>query len=107
MESIRILGTGSYLPPKILTNFDLENMGLDTTNEWIIQRTGVSERRIADPEMATSDLGYEASLKAFEMAGITVRYRFNHCDHHHAGHVLSCGCQLAASQIGCPACRDV
>jgi len=73
MESIRILGTGSYLPPKILTNFDLENMGLDTTNEWIVQRTGVSERRIADPEMATSDLGYEASLKAFEMAGITVK----------------------------------
>ncbi|UCE51609.1 MAG: ketoacyl-ACP synthase III [Desulfobacterales bacterium] len=73
MESIRILGTGSYLPPKILTNFDLENMGLDTTNEWIIQRTGVNERRIAEPEMATSDLGYEASLKAFEMAGLTVK----------------------------------
>ena len=73
MESIRILGTGSYLPPKILTNFDLEKMGLDTTNEWIVQRTGVSERRIADPEIATSDLGYEASLKAFEMAGITVK----------------------------------
>jgi 3-oxoacyl-[acyl-carrier-protein] synthase-3 len=73
MESIRILGTGSYLPPKILTNFDLENMGLDTTNEWIVQRTGVSERRIAEPDMATSDLGYEASLKAFEMAGLTVK----------------------------------
>jgi 3-oxoacyl-[acyl-carrier-protein] synthase-3 len=73
MESIRILGTGSYLPPKILTNFDLENIGLDTTDDWILQRTGVSERRIADPEMATSDLGYEASLKAFEMAGMTAK----------------------------------
>lgn len=48
-------------------------MGLDTTNEWIVQRTGVSERRIAEPDMATSDLGYEASLKAFEMAGLTVK----------------------------------
>ena len=73
MESIRILGTGSYLPPKVLTNFDFQKMGLDTTDEWIVQRTGVSERRIAEPDMATSDLGYEASLKAFEMAGITVK----------------------------------
>ena len=73
MESIRILGTGSYLPPKVLTNFDFQKMGLDTTDEWIVQRTGVSERRIAEPDRATSDLGYEASLKAFEMAGITVK----------------------------------
>ena len=48
MESIRILGTGSYLPSKILTNYELEKSGLDTTNEWIVQRTGVSERRIAE-----------------------------------------------------------
>jgi 3-oxoacyl-[acyl-carrier-protein] synthase-3 len=73
MESIRILGTGSYLPPKVLTNFDFQKMGLDTSDEWILQRTGVSERRIAEPDIATSDLGYEASLKAFEMAGITVK----------------------------------
>lgn len=73
MESIRILGTGSYLPPKVLTNFDFQKMGLDTSDEWIVQRTGVSERRIAEPDIATSDLGYEASLKAFEMAGITVK----------------------------------
>ena len=71
MESIRILGTGSFLPSKVLTNFDLENMGLDTTDEWIVQRTGVHERRIADPNMATSDLGYHASLNALEMAGLT------------------------------------
>ena len=73
MESIRILGTGSFLPSKVLTNFDLENMGLDTTDEWIVQRTGVRERRIADPDMATSDLGYHASLNAFEMAGLTAK----------------------------------
>jgi len=73
MESLRILGTGSYVPPKILTNFDLEKMGLDTSDEWISQRTGVHERRIADPDVSTSDLGYEASIKALEMAGMTAR----------------------------------
>jgi 3-oxoacyl-[acyl-carrier-protein] synthase-3 len=69
MDSVRILGTGSYLPANVLTNYDLEKSGLDTSHEWIIQRTGVSERRIADAETATSDLAYEASLKALEMAG--------------------------------------
>ncbi len=73
MESLRILGTGSYVPPKVLTNFDLEKMGLDTSDEWISQRTGVRERRIADPDVSTSDLGYAASIKALEMAGITAR----------------------------------
>jgi 3-oxoacyl-[acyl-carrier-protein] synthase-3 len=70
MESIRILGTGSYVPPKVLTNFDLENMGLDTTDEWIRQRTGVAERRVAGPDQTTADLGYEASLKALDNAGV-------------------------------------
>jgi len=69
MESIRILGTGSYLPPKVLTNYDLEKSGLDTTHEWIVQRTGVSERRMAEADITTSDLAYEASLKALAMAG--------------------------------------
>jgi 3-oxoacyl-[acyl-carrier-protein] synthase-3 len=68
MDSIRILGTGSYLPPTVLSNYDLEKSGLDTTHEWIVQRTGVSERRIAAAGVTTSDLGYEASLKALEMA---------------------------------------
>ncbi len=69
MESIRILGTGSYLPPKVLTNYDLEKSGLDTTHDWIVQRTGVSERRMAEADVTTSDLAYEASLKALAMAG--------------------------------------
>lgn len=73
MESVRILGTGSYVPPKVLTNVDLQKMGLDTTDEWIVQRTGVRERRIADPDVTTADLGYEASLKALEMAGMTAK----------------------------------
>jgi 3-oxoacyl-[acyl-carrier-protein] synthase III len=73
MESVRILGVGSYVPPRVLSNFDLEKMGLDTTDEWIVQRTGVRERRIADPDVNTSDLGREAALKAFDMAGITAK----------------------------------
>jgi len=73
MDTIRILGTGSYLPPKVLTNFDLQEMGLDTTDEWIVQRTGVSERRIAEPDVTASDLGYEAALQALDMAGMTAK----------------------------------
>jgi 3-oxoacyl-[acyl-carrier-protein] synthase-3 len=70
MDSISILGTGSYLPSKILTNYDLEKSDLNTTHEWIVQRTGVSERRIAEAGQTTSDLGHQASLRALEMAGM-------------------------------------
>lgn len=73
MSSVRILGTGSYVPPKVLTNYDLQNMGLDTTHEWIVQRTGVSERRVADPHECASDLGLEASRKALEIANMTAK----------------------------------
>ena len=73
METIRILGTGSYVPPKILTNDDLVAQGLDTSDEWIRKRTGVRERRVADATVATSDLGYEASVQALEMAGMSPR----------------------------------
>ena len=73
MDPVRILGTGSFVPPKVLSNFDLQEMGLDTTDEWVIQRTGVRERRIADPEVTTSDLGYEAALRAFDMAGVSAK----------------------------------
>ena len=71
MGTMRILGTGSYLPPKILTNDDLVAMGLDTTDEWITKRTGVRERRVAEPDVTTSELGYHASVRALEAAGIT------------------------------------
>jgi len=73
VQKIRILGTGSYLPPKRLKNSDLENMGLDTTDEWIRKRTGVVERRIAEPDVTTSDLGVEASKKALAAAGLTAK----------------------------------
>jgi 3-oxoacyl-[acyl-carrier-protein] synthase-3 len=64
-----ISGTGSYLPEKILTNADLEKM-VDTTDEWIVTRSGIRERRMADSEQATSDLATEAARNALEMAGI-------------------------------------
>ncbi len=71
-KRIGIVGTGSYLPERVLSNFDLEKI-LDTDDEWIYQRTGVRERRIAAPDVNTSDLAREASLKALEMAGISSR----------------------------------
>ncbi|MBP7653359.1 ketoacyl-ACP synthase III [Candidatus Dependentiae bacterium] len=68
---IFIAGTGSYVPEKILTNADFEKM-VDTTNEWIIQRTGIEQRHIAAPDEATSDLGYKAALNAIDSAGISI-----------------------------------
>ena len=69
MEGIRITGTGSFLPPKVMTNDDIVASGLDTSDEWIVQRTGIKERRIAAPEVVASDLALEASRKALEAAG--------------------------------------
>lgn len=69
MIRTKILGTGRYLPEKVLTNFDLEKI-VDTTNEWIISRTGIEKRHIAAPEQATSDLATEAAKKALVAAGI-------------------------------------
>ncbi|MFP6719625.1 MAG: beta-ketoacyl-ACP synthase III [Candidatus Poribacteria bacterium] len=69
MRSAALIGTGSYLPDNVLTNFDLEKM-VDTSNEWIMKRTGISERRIADKEMATSDLSIHAARRAIKSAEI-------------------------------------
>ena len=68
-KKVRVLGVGSAVPDKVLTNFDLEKM-VDTSDEWITQRTGIKERRIADDGMATSDLGVAAGRKALESAGV-------------------------------------
>ena len=70
MNHSKIIGTGSYLPKKILTNKELES-SLDTTDEWITSRTGIKERHIAGPGEKTSDLAYEAALKAIASANIT------------------------------------
>lgn len=69
MVKSRIIATGAYLPPKILTNFDLEKM-VDTSDEWIISRSGIRERRIVEKEVATSDLGTQAALRALEKANL-------------------------------------
>lgn len=66
---IGLLGTGSYLPEKVLSNLDLEKI-LDTDDEWIYKRTGIKERRIAAPDVYASDLARDASLRAMEMAGV-------------------------------------
>ncbi|MGD9000569.1 MAG: beta-ketoacyl-ACP synthase III [Granulosicoccaceae bacterium] len=65
----RIKGTGSYLPEKILTNADLEKM-VDTTDEWITERTGIKERHIAADNQATCDLSEQAARKAMQAAGV-------------------------------------
>ena len=65
----RIIGTGSYLPAKILTNADLAGT-VDTSDEWILQRTGIRERHIAADNEKASDLALQASRRALEMAGI-------------------------------------
>ena len=65
-----VTGTGSAVPKKILTNFDLEKM-VDTSDEWIKERTGIIERRIADDGTAASDLALEASQKAMQEAKVT------------------------------------
>lgn len=67
---IEIIGVGGYLPEKILTNFDLEKM-VETTDEWITQRTGIHQRHIAE-DQATSDLAVEAVKKAIKNANINI-----------------------------------
>lgn len=64
-----IIGIGSYVPEKIMTNFDLEKM-VETSDEWIRTRSGIRERRIAEDNIATSDLAFEASKRALESAGL-------------------------------------
>ena len=72
MINSRITGTGSYLPEKILSNYDLEKM-VDTNHDWIVERTGISERRIASPQENTTDLAARASLQALEAAGLDAK----------------------------------
>jgi 3-oxoacyl-[acyl-carrier-protein] synthase-3 len=67
-----ISGTGSYLPERRLTNFELEKM-VDTSDEWIVQRTGIRERRIAEPGDATSDLATRAAVVALEEARLPAK----------------------------------
>jgi 3-oxoacyl-[acyl-carrier-protein] synthase-3 len=70
MYKTKIAGIGHYVPERVVTNFDLEKL-MDTTNEWIIERTGIQERRWVEPGTGTSDLGVKAAEKAIVMAGVT------------------------------------
>ena len=88
----KVIGTGSYLPEKILTNQDLERM-VDTSDEWIRTRTGIAQRHIAaDNEMA-SDLALNASRQAMAAAGVkAARYRSDHCRHYYTRRDFSQHC---------------
>lgn len=70
IKSVGIIGIGSYVPERIMTNHDLEKV-VDTSDEWIVERTGIKERRIAGPEIATSDLAVKAAQQAMRNAGVS------------------------------------
>jgi 3-oxoacyl-[acyl-carrier-protein] synthase III len=70
MTRARIIGVGAYAPKRILTNADLEKM-VETSDQWIVQRSGIRERRIADDTEATSDLATKAAQQALERANLT------------------------------------
>jgi 3-oxoacyl-[acyl-carrier-protein] synthase-3 len=70
----KILGTGSFLPEKVLTNHDLEKM-VDTSDEWIKTRTGIEKRHIASELQAASDLVKEAAREALKNAGMAACFR--------------------------------
>lgn len=68
----KIIGTGSYLPAKVVTNYDLEKM-VDTTHDWIFSRSGIVERHVAADDEMSSDLALQASSRAIEAAGLTAK----------------------------------
>ena len=72
LRSVRVLGTGMYVPPDVYTNKDLEKM-MDTTDEWIVQRSGIRERRFAKPGIGVSDLAAEAAQHAMAAAGVQAK----------------------------------
>ena len=72
LRRVKIAGLSTYVPPRVLTNADLEKL-VETSDEWILQRTGIRERHIVSDGMATSDMAKEASLGAVEQAGIKPR----------------------------------
>ena len=70
LRPVKISGLATYVPPKVLSNADLEKM-VETSNEWILQRTGIRERHIVDDGVATSDLAKEAAIGAMRQAGVS------------------------------------
>ena len=90
----KILGTGSYLPAQVRSNQDLEKM-VETNDQWIVERTGISERRIAASDESVSTMGVEAAKKALEMAGIEA----NELD------MIICGTTSASNAFPAAACE--
>jgi len=70
MIHARVAGTGSFLPGNPVTNNDLVARGIDTSDEWVVERTGIRQRHLAAPEVTSSELAYEASLRAIAAAGV-------------------------------------
>jgi 3-oxoacyl-[acyl-carrier-protein] synthase-3 len=70
LRAVKVSGLGTYVPPKTLTNADLEKL-VDTSDEWILQRTGIRERHIVEPGVATSDIAEPAARQAMAEAGVT------------------------------------
>ena len=73
----RITGTGSYLPPRRLSNADLvtelASTGVATSDDWIVERTGIRARHFAAPEVCSSDLAFEAAIRALTAAGVDAK----------------------------------
>ena len=103
-RTVSIIGTGSYVPEKILTNDDLSRM-VDTSDEWITTRTGIKERRVAAKDEYTSDMATKAALKAIEQAEISPRgnrsdsRRDRHARHDLPGDGLFCAEQKSAQKM--------
>src|SRR5687768_3173500 len=71
LTGVQILSTGAYAPPEVVTNADLARLGCDA--QWILQRTGIRERRCAPPDVATSDLALQAARNCLAAAGVSPR----------------------------------
>ena len=96
----KISALGTYVPPRLLTNADLEKM-VDTDNEWIMARVGIRERHIAEKGVATSDLAVAAAKKALAQRGLSCyRSGRHHRGHSDARYVFSLDCLRGAGQAG-------
>ena len=87
LRSVSITGVGSCVPDRVLSNADLERM-VETSDEWIVTRTGIRERRIAADSQTTSDLATEAARRAMASAGVSAQQIDLIICHHHARHAL-------------------
>ena len=100
-EKVGIAGTGFYVPERVLTNFDLEKM-VDTSDEWIVNRTGIRERRIAGPEETVSSMSEEASRVALKAAGVKPEEVWAEGKYRRIVEARSLLCYWAVRELGVP-----